>query len=177
MQRYVVLLRGINVGGNNPLPMKQFRDLLSSLGCEDVATYIQSGNAVFGYENGVDDLRSNIATRIEAESGFRPSVMIRSREDFEAIVAGNPFAVGEFDPKMVHAWILGDIAVDADTAKMKSVASVDERFLLTDSAFYLQAPSGIGRSKLASAVEKLLAVTTTARNWRTMTKIAEMLKQ
>lgn len=177
MKRYVVLLRGVNVGGNNPLPMQKFRDLLSDLGCRDVATFIQSGNAVFGYEKAIDHLDSEIAARIETDFGFLPSVMIRSREDFASIVAANPFAMGDFDPKTVHAWILGEKASAANTAKLTNVVSGGERFELTDAAFYLHAPSGIGRSKLAAIVERSLAVTTTSRNWRTMTKIAEMLKQ
>ena len=175
MTAFVTLLRGINVGGKNILPMKEFRELLTKLGCENVATYIQSGNAVFTYAGDSAKLPELITTAVESGFGFRPSVMVLTADVFDAIAAANPFAAEHSEPKFLHVWFMQASATNANTARMDEVASGGEKFLLTDSAFYLFAPNGIGRSKLASAVEKCLGVPATARNWRTVSKIGEML--
>ena len=77
MTTFVALLRGINVGGKNILPMQAFSELLTELGCIDVATYIQSGNAVFRYSGKPAELTDMISTAIESKFGFRPSVLVR----------------------------------------------------------------------------------------------------
>ena len=73
MRSFVALLRGINVGGNNILPMQNFRDILANLGCERVSTYIQSGNAVFTHSGDASPLSDTISAAIESAFGFRPS--------------------------------------------------------------------------------------------------------
>jgi uncharacterized protein (DUF1697 family) len=174
---YVALLRGINVGGNNILPMKDFRDLLTALGCEDVATYIQSGNAVFKHVGKSAELSDSIAVAIESGFGFQPSVMVLTATEFATIVANCPFPPEDIEPKFLHVSFLREVATATNTERLEEIASSGEEFLLTDSAFYLYAPNGVGRSKLASEVEKCLGVPATARNWRTVSKIAEMLSE
>ena len=175
MSTFVALLRGINVGGKNILPMKEFRALLTKLGCEDVATYIQSGNAVFTYGGNSAKLPESIASAIESGFGFRPSIMVLAANEFNAIAAANPFSAEVSELKYLHIWFTQESAENANTERLDEIASAGERFLLTDSAFYLHAPNGIGRSKLASEVEKYLGVPATARNCRTVSKIGEML--
>ena len=175
MKAFVALLRGINVGGKNILPMKELRELLTTLGCEDAATYIQSGNAIFTYAGDSAELPESIAGAIESGFGFRPSVMVLAENEFNAVAAANPFSAEVSEPKLVHIWFMQESAGNANTARLDEIATAGERFLLTDSAFYLHAPNGIGRSKLASEVEKCLGVRATARNCRTLSKIGEML--
>jgi uncharacterized protein (DUF1697 family) len=175
MSAFVTLLRGINVGGKNILPMKEFRELLTTLGCEDVATYIQSGNAVFTYAGNAAKLPGPIASAIESGFGFRPSIMVLAENEFNAIAAANPFSAEVSELKYLHIWFVQGSTANANTARLEEIAAAGERFLLTDSAFYLHAPNGIGRSKLASEVEKCLGVPATARNCRTVGKIGEML--
>jgi uncharacterized protein (DUF1697 family) len=177
MTSYVALLRGINVGGNNILPMKDFRDLLAAFGCEDVATYIQSGNAVFKHDSDSASLSESIAAAIASSFGFEPSVVVLSAAEFASVVAECPFAAEAIKPNLLYAWFLRDAATAVDTERLDDVASGGEEFVLTDSAFYFHAPNGIGRSKLAGLVEKCLGVPATARNWRTISKIAEMLSK
>ena len=176
MTAFVALLRGINVGGNNILPMKDFRELLAGLGCENVATYIQSGNAVFEYDGCSTDLSRLISDAVESGFGFRPSVMVLTASEFAEVGAANPFVEAVSEPKSLHIWFLREVATQADTLRMNEVAADSERFQLTDAAFYLHAPDGIGRSKLAAAVEKLLGVAATARNWRSVSKINDLLE-
>ena len=175
MASYVALLRGINVGGRNILPMKNFRDILEKLGCENVATYIQSGNAVFRNAAPGGALSESIAAAVEADFAFRPSVMIVEAADFAAIAAANPYADEDVDAKHVHISFLSEVAKGADQTRMAEIASNGEQFVLTDRAFYMLAPNGIGRSKLAAEVEKCLGVKATGRNWRTVGKIGELV--
>ncbi len=175
MTVYVALLRGINVGGNNILPMKEFRDLLASLGCDDVATYIQSGNAVFKSSRTAPTLAKSIAESIESNYGFRPSVLVLTAKDFDAIAAANPYSVPADEANQVHILFLQKVALKANTARLKEIATASEKFVLTDQAFYLHAPDGIGRSRLAAGVEKCLGVPATGRNIRTVGKIRDLL--
>jgi len=175
MTAFVALLRGINVGGKNILPMKEFRELLTTLGCTDVATYIQSGNAVFKHSGNSVEVSELISTTIEKGFGFRPSVMVLTADDFNAVAATSPFSAEAAEPKFLHVWFMQELAANANTVRMNEIASADEKYLLTDSAVYLFAPNGIGRSKLAAGMEKCLGVQATARNWRTVGKIGEML--
>jgi len=173
MRDYVLLLRGINVGGHNRLPMAQLRELLAAAGCHDVATYIQSGNAVLRHQMPLQKLSGRISDAITAECGFTPTVMLLPAAEFRAILAANPFKNEE--PGHVHAWILGAPAPDAGLARIAALAAESERYELTGKAFFLHAPLGIGRSKLASGVEKCLGVDSTARNGRTLARIADLL--
>lgn len=155
--------------------MKDFRDILENLNCENVATYIQSGNAVFRYSGAGSALSESIAAAIEADFGFRPSVMMIEAADFVAIAAANPYADEDVEAKHAHISFLSEVAKNANQTRMAEIASNGEKFVLTDRAFYMLAPNGIGRSKLAAEVEKCLGVKATGRNWRTVGKIAALI--
>jgi len=176
MTAFVVLLRGVNVGGNNKMPMSEFRELLSTLGCKAVATYIQSGNAVFRHDSSTAELTLAIAESVKSKFGFQASVMVLTASEFENVANQVPFATTESESKLLHTWFLQERATNADTGRLDDLASDSETFTLTDAAFYLHAPDGIGRSKLASNVERCLAVAATARNWRTIGKIRSLLE-
>jgi uncharacterized protein (DUF1697 family) len=176
MERFVALLRGINVGGHNILPMQAFRELLDGLGCHDVATYIQSGNAVFRFGGSATKLSNAIGTEIEIRFGFRPSVLVVTAADFQAIVAANPYRDEIADAKNLHVSFLEKPATTADLDRMADLAANDETFELTELAFYLYAPGGIGRSKLVANIEKCLGVNATARNWRTVSRLQAMIE-
>ena len=156
--------------------MQDFRNLLSELGCKDVATYIQSGNAVFNYPGKVTRLSESISDAVEKQFGFRPQTMLVSAVEFLAIAAANPFVAKALELKFVHICFLPGAAQQPNTERMTELACPSEQYVLTDEAFYLHAPDGIGRSKLASNVEKCLGVRTTARNARTVGKICEMVE-
>jgi uncharacterized protein (DUF1697 family) len=175
MTAFVALLRGINVGGKNILPMSEFRELLRTLGCEDLATYIQSGNAVFRHHKSTAELSLLISEAVESRFGFQVPVMVLTASEFCAVAAANPFAADASEPKFLHVWFLAERAVNANTQRIDEIACESEMYLLTDSAFYLYAPDGVGRSRLASNVERCLAVPATARNWRTVGKMGTLL--
>jgi uncharacterized protein (DUF1697 family) len=171
MTVYVALLRGVNVGGSHSLPMEALRNLLARVGCEDVQTYVQSGNAVFRSAEDANQLRGSIQSAISEQFGFAPNVCLLTIEDYQSIVAANPYPEAEDTPRYLHVGFLIGAADSPDLEALESAKSATERYELSDNAFYLHAPDGIGRSKLAAKVEKCLGVDTTARNWRTVTKV------
>lgn len=168
--KQVLLLRGINVGGHGKLPMADLRAILTGLGAEDVKTYIQSGNAVFSGALGA----GQITDAIEAKAGFRPPAILLTENEFSAIQAANPFVDAAMaDPKSVHAWIC-----DGPPAPMKPetlALATSETVKIHGNTCYLHAPDGIGRSKLAAKLDKVLGRPTTARNWRSVEAIAALL--
>jgi len=175
MNTYIALLRGINVGGHNKLLMRELVQLLEVLGLENVQTYIQSGNVVFQSER-TDrlELSEEIRAAIGEGHGFTPQVFILDRERLQAAMHANPFPEGEDEPKTLHLFFLGAIPEDPDLSALETVKADSERYELIDDVFYLHAPDGIGRSKLAAKVGKGWDVSVTARNWRTVKKIMAM---
>lgn len=172
MNHYVLLLRGINVGGHNKLPMKDLREILESLGYVSVKTYIQSGNVVLSAKDAPDE--AAIAAEIDERCGFSPRILAIAGEQFAAVAAANPYKDEDLDGKFLHIWYLADPAA-ADMDGLDSRKGPGEEFTLADDAFYLKAPDGIARSKLANDVEKLLGVEGTGRNLNTVRKLMEML--
>ncbi len=176
MNTYIALLRGINVGGHNKLPMAELRELLGDLGLQDAQTYIQSGNAVFNSDKqGTSPLAKRIQEAIDERYGFKPTTLVLTREEFEDAITSNPFPEGKTEPKSLHLYFLESPPQEVDLEKLEEVKKSNERFALLGKVFYLHAPDGIGRSKLAERIERVLKVSVTARNWRTVNKIAEML--
>jgi len=174
MSDYIALLRGINVGGRNPLPMAELRAWLEELDCQDVRTYIQSGNAVF--RTGRADtatLAHELRVRIMARHGFATQVLVISRDDLVTAIRENPYPTD--DGRALHLYFLESAPDDPDLAKLASLRAATEAFDLRGTVLYLHAPDGIGRSKLAAQVDGCLGVPATARNWNTVRKLAEMV--
>ena len=175
METWIALLRGINVGGNNILPMAKLRSDLESLQLRNVRTYIQSGNVVFdATARTASSLAAEIGRRIEEQHGFRPQLLILSRGDLLAAVESNPFPQAVSEPSTLHFLFLAEAAVDADTKALDDAKSSTESYGLTDRVFYLHAPDGIGSSRLAAKAEKHLGVVATGRNYRTVDRLLSL---
>jgi uncharacterized protein (DUF1697 family) len=175
MTTYIALLRGINVGGKHSMPMKELVAILESLGCQNVRTYIQSGNAVFQHKPAeAKNLASRVTTAIEERRGFAPQVLVLDAQQLAKVVKANPFPEAECEPKSLHVWFLAEKPAKAGLTALDALRTNSEKFELRGSAFYLHAPDGIGRSKLAANVERHLGVAATARNWRTVCTIEKM---
>lgn len=170
MNTYISLFRGINVGGNNILPMKALTLLCQSLGAEQIKTYIQSGNLIYQHSR---DLTQEIITKITQEHGFTPQVLTLPVGTYNYLVEENPYQ--DKEAKCVHCFFCFPNVEKADLEKIAELKADSEHYLITEKAFYLFAPDGIGRSKLAAKVEKLLGVSTTARNLNTLNKIRAMI--
>jgi uncharacterized protein (DUF1697 family) len=175
MKTYIALFRGINVGGRHSLPMKELVALLQDLDCRNVKTYIQSGNAVFESKvNNTSQLSRKISAEIKKRRGFEPHVLLLRLEEMEKAITNNPFPDGENDPQALHVGFLTSTPKKPDLERLESLRTNSEQFKLVDNLFYLYAPEGIGRSKLAASTEKLLGVPMTDRNWGTVCKIMEL---
>lgn len=162
----VLLLRGVNVSGANKLPMAAFREALSGIGLEGVATHIQSGNAVFR-DPGLDDLPGRIGRQLEQGFGINPAVFLYDLPRYRAILAANPYrAVGLADGAKVHILFLEEPALGADLAGLRALAAMGEEVTLTERALYLHAPNGVGRSVLAERIPRFIKPRQTMRNQR-----------
>ena len=178
MKTYIALFRGVNVGGTNVLPMKDLVALLENIGSQNVKTYIQSGNVVFQNQEENPSLLSNkIRVTLKKRHGLEPQVLLLTPEEIDRAIESNPFPEAESEPKTLHIHFLATMPKNPDLGALESIKSDRERFALKDRVFYLHAPDGIGRSKLAANTEKLLGVAITSRNWRTVCKVMTMLKQ
>lgn len=176
MPERIALLRGINVGGKNKLPMAELVQILEQLKLKEVRTYIQSGNVVFrSGKITPEKLAQRITDGIESEKGFAPTVLVYDADEFREIVEANPFAKAVAEPKHMHYFFLERDATDADADGIAMIAATSEQFTLQERVFLLHAPDGIGRSKLVGKIDKLLGVPTTARNLRTIEALLEML--
>ncbi|MBE2223789.1 MAG: DUF1697 domain-containing protein [Anaerolineae bacterium] len=175
MDTVIALLRGINVGGNNKLPMRDLVSILVEMGLQNVQTYIQSGNVVFQTERThLPVLAEEMSAAIESSHGFRPKLMLLRLMELETAVTRNPFPEATEDHKTLHFYFLESVPPHPDLALLTTLKTEREQFQLLDMVFYLHAPDGIGRSKLAEKVERALGVAATARNWRTVSKMVEM---
>ena len=175
MTTYIALLRGINVGGANILRMKELASVLGCMGLENVQTYIQSGNVVFqSTTTDANQLSQAIRTAVEKSHDLAPEVLVLSIDELHDAIASCPFTDGDPDPKTLHLLFLASIPVDPDLDRLDAIKSTSERYQLAGPVFYLHAPDGVGRSKLAANVERAIGVSGTARNWRTVTKLMSM---
>ena len=169
MKTYIALFRGINVGGKHALPMKELMAILEGLGAQTIKTYIQSGNAVFAsQEQDPLQLSKKIRAEIKQRRGFEPHVLLLELTDLERVIKQNPFPEAETDPKALHVSFLVSAPTNPNLKALEGLKKESERFELIDSVFYLHAPEGVGRSKLAANAEKLLGAPMTDRNWRTV---------
>jgi uncharacterized protein (DUF1697 family) len=175
MKTYIALFRGINVGGSNILPMTALIAILESLGCQNVTTYIQSGNSVFRHEeNSVSLLTRKIAAAVHESHGFEPHVILLTADKLKRAMASNPFPDAETEPSKLHLTFLAAVPDNPDLDSLEKVRAESERFVLKGDVAYLHAPDGIGRSKLAARMERTLGVAGTGRNWRSVCRILEM---
>ena len=171
METWIALLRGINVGGKHIVPMKELVRLLESNGFNHVKTYIQSGNVVFQISS---KPKHEIGRLIEKSFGFEPAVFILSAEDLKKSVAQNPYH--NSNGKTIHFFFLEEDPESIDYELLDSLKGELEEYKLIGKVFYLYAPHGIGRSKLAEKIGKAIpGVTMTARNLNTVNRLIEMI--
>ncbi len=176
---HILLLRGINVGGNNRIGMAPLRAALEDAGFTGVKTYLQSGNAVVTTSTASPaTVARQVEQVIEDAFGLSIKVVVRSRGQIETVVANNPFA----DVADVGKWYFVTFCDPApDPAKLAHLDPAEfepERWLLDGDTLYCWYPKGLQTSKLEKAITKAkLGVTVTARNWNTVTKLLDLAEE
>jgi uncharacterized protein (DUF1697 family) len=173
---YIALLRGVNLGAHNKVAMADLRALFESLGHEDVATYVQSGNVVF--RSGTTDvaqLTKALERQVSRNLGLTISIVLRTKAQLTRVAAGNPFAKRQAEPTRLHVTFLADAPARARVRDLATTQFAPDEFLVKGKEIYLHTPRGYGRTKLNGAFfERQLGVVATTRNWRTVTKLAEL---
>ena len=176
MTRFVALLRAVNVGGRT-LPMAALRELCEGLGWEKVETYIQSGNVVFEAKGQTAALETALERAIAKRFGFEAPAMIRTAAEWRTLLAANPFPKeSAAEPNRVFLGVPKG-AVTAGTAeRIAAKAAAGERVRAAGGALWFHYPNGAGTSKLTPAlIDRAAGCPVTARNWRTATKLEEMV--
>jgi uncharacterized protein (DUF1697 family) len=177
VERYVALLRGINIGSRKRVAMADLRALLGDLGHTDVATYVQSGNAVFtGKQGDPAKLARQIERRIVRDLGVEAPVVVRTRDELAAVVDANPFPERTAEPKKLNVSFLSG---EPDLKRLDEVGPEEyepDEFALGDRVIYLWLPNGFQGAKLHDAFwqRAKLGVHATARNWNTVTKLLDL---
>ena len=170
MQRSAVLLRGVNVGGNNRIAMPAFRSLLEDLGCTEVQTYLQSGNAVATSSLPEPSLAQAVTEALKAELSLEVAVLVRTAAELDAVVERNPFADEQLDPKLLHA-----VFLDGPAPELDLPALLPDRVVPGDRVLYVAYDSNAHSSKAAKLLSsKRFPVVATARNWRTVLALQEL---
>ncbi|MFM9905520.1 MAG: DUF1697 domain-containing protein [Pyrinomonadaceae bacterium] len=173
--RFVALLRGINVGGNNMIKMETLRATFESLGFENVKTYINSGNIIFDTTRADDKkIAKKIHDAIRADFGFDISTMVRSLAEINELIANNPYEGMFENDKDLHVFFLNEPLSAEQAALLIAQGNEAERFHITDRHILCLLSISILDSIVGKGfIDKKLKVATTARNWRTVKKIAE----
>jgi uncharacterized protein (DUF1697 family) len=173
---YVALLRGINVGGKNKLPMATLARLFADEKCNAVSTFIQSGNVIFdATAKAAATIGARVSKRIERELGLQVPVVVRDASELAAVPALNPFLKAGVDPDQLHVMFLADKPALAAARALDPARSPGDSFTLVGRELFLRLPNGAGRSKLTNAYfDKALGTVSTARNWRTVLKLIEL---
>ena len=175
---HIALFRGINVGGKNMLPMRDLVRISEENGYTGIETYIQSGNIVFdATPAAAARFARTVGAAIAKTHGFEPGIVVRSAEEFKRAADANPFPKAESAPKSLHLYFLASTPEKPDLPALNRIKAGNESFRLIGDIFYLHAPDGVGRSKLAAQAERLIGVAATARNWSTVTRLLEMAGQ
>lgn len=176
---HLALLRGINVGGKNRLPMAELAAIFAEVGAGAVRTHIQSGNVLFAASPEVAARAPGLVeARIAARFGFRPPVVVRTAAELARVVADNPFLAGGVgaDEATLHVLFLADRPPPDRVAALDPDRSPPDAFLVRGREVYLRLPNGVAKSRLTNAyVDRVLGTTSTGRNWRTVTALRALL--
>ncbi|HEY1792520.1 MAG TPA: DUF1697 domain-containing protein [Opitutaceae bacterium] len=176
MPTLVSMIRGINVAGHRPLRMDRLRAILGTLGCSDVRTYLQSGNAVFGAKSG-DEARAAAAIEraIREDTGYDVAVVVRTAARMGRILSRNPLPRRRgVDPAFLHATLLASAPGKGADLGDLPVSRGEMAELLGDTV-YLYCPNGYGNTRLSNAFwEKRLGRRATTRNWQTIRALEAM---
>jgi uncharacterized protein (DUF1697 family) len=173
---HVALLRGINVGGRNTLPMARLVEIFETAGCDHVRTYIQSGNVVFRAPvSRAHSVPAAVTATLATDLGLDIPIVTRTAAALEQIVGANPFVKAGEDLAVLHVGFLVDRPATGRLASFDPDRSPPDECVVHGRELYLRCPNGLSRTKFTTAyLDRSLGTITTIRNWRTTKKLLEM---
>ena len=171
-RRYVVFLRGINVGGHAKIAMADLRAMLADLGYADVATLLQSGNAVLTADDGPAEVATTIEDRLHTDTGLNVRCVVRTADELRDVLAGDPYRGHANDPAKYVVGFMDNAPATAKVAAIDPAAYAPDEFRVVGREAYIWCPNGLANTKLTGQfLEKKLGVAMTARNWNTCQKV------
>jgi uncharacterized protein (DUF1697 family) len=176
----ISMLRGVNVGPHNRIKMDKLRAVYESLQFENPRTYVQSGNVVFrSKQRSTPQLAKKIQAAIQKQCSCNPVVILRTTQEMRAAIAASPFAKGrQLEPGKILVTFLDAEPPAGAHATIQGLKQYPEELHLKGRELYIYFPNGAGKTKLPwSAVEKLLKVNGTARNWNSVTNLLKMAEE
>lgn len=179
MEKYISLLRGINVSGKNKIKMVELKKVLENERLSNVITYIQSGNIVFDFKKSDNKkLELKIKKAIENNFGLDVQTLVLNVDDLNKVYSNNPFLIERNeDINFLHATILDQVPDEELVNQIKDFKSDSDEFIVYENIIYLFCPNGSARTKLTNNFfEKKLKSVATTRNWKTITKLVELSK-
>jgi uncharacterized protein (DUF1697 family) len=178
MPRYVAFFRGINVGGKHKIAMGDLRALFDVAGATNVRSYIQSGNVLYDATAlTATQISARVETELERNFGFRAPIAVRTDMELAAVLAGNPYLRPDSDPTRLHVVFLSALPEKRKVAALDPNRSPGDAYVVAGREIYLSLPNGAADTKLTNAFfDSGLGVTSTGRNWRTVTTLYGMLK-
>jgi len=172
---FILLFRG--VGGATQLPTAPLREALTEAGFENVATYINSGNAVLRSHLPREKVIAAVAEICRNRFGFTKAILAPSLEEWSALIDHNPFPQAVATPTCLHAAVLAGKPAGEAVSRLRGFAVAGEGIEVVANVAYLHTPGGFGRSKLAEKFDKGIGVVNSARNWNTVLKMMELVKK
>lgn len=171
MNRFICVLRGINVGGKRKIVMKDLRDILEQNKLENIKTYIQSGNIGFDSSEKCSELEIKIEKLILNHFGFEVPVVVLKQRTVHNIIKAMPYN----EEENIHVTFLKEIPNHKKVEALHAIDFSPEEFLITDKAVYLKCTDKYYQSKLSNNFfENKLGVSATTRNWKTVNKLVEL---
>lgn len=180
--KYAAFFRGINVGGKNIVKMAELKRLFETLGFKNAKTYIQSGNVVFETDKNIGALATEISKEFSVAFGFESSVTLRSSKEMADMIKELPFSNEEIaaaqasnsDVEHLYVFLLDHVPPEAEIVKLCEEYGGNDKLRTAKSELYLLCCGSIRDSKLAASLGKL-SVASTARNWKTINKIYQLM--
>jgi uncharacterized protein (DUF1697 family) len=174
---HVAVLRGVNVGGRNRLPMAELARMFETAGAVRVETLIQSGNVIFeANEADAGGIAETVGAAIVGACGFKAPIVLRDARSWGEMLAANPFLAGGVAAGELHVALLSAPVPAARLARLRADRSPPDAFTATATAIYLHLPNGVARTKLSNSwLDAELGIVSTMRNWATVTRLAQRL--
>lgn len=173
--RWVALLRGINLGRRNRVAMPDLRRVFEQAGCTDVASYIQSGNVVFSADGERNELARRLEDAVARELGVESTIVLRRAAELAKLVRAQPFGN---DTSKTHVVFLAKRPSAAAVRALRAEDVTPDEAHVAGSDLVVHLPNGVQGARLTGAlVERRLGVPGTMRTWRTVERLAELATQ